>query len=155
MDVQAIRPTPNGFGDGAFGHRDAKRSNSASEANGQPDESRGIQADSTPHIILPTEGNAEFQAMEGQPGVATDGDERSIDALREQIEGLVDAVNEKLQSMPETSIQFLIDNDSGDVIVQIVDVKTDEVIRQIPPEEVLQISERLDELKGLILDRSV
>lgn len=46
---------------------------------------------------------------------------------------------------------FTIDKDSGKTIVRIVDSATDEVIRQIPSEELVAIAKALNKLQGLLL----
>lgn len=46
---------------------------------------------------------------------------------------------------------FSIDEDTGKTIVKVVDASTDEVIRQIPSEEIISIAKALDKLQGLLL----
>ncbi|MDX9841200.1 MAG: flagellar protein FlaG, partial [Desulfobulbus sp.] len=44
------------------------------------------------------------------------------------------------------------DSGSNELIVKIVDSETDEVIRQIPQEELLELSKHLEELHGNLVD---
>lgn len=53
------------------------------------------------------------------------------------------------------NIRFSLDRESKRVVVKIVDPGTEEVVRQIPPEEMLQIMKRIDQMLGLILDEKV
>lgn len=46
-------------------------------------------------------------------------------------------------------------NDVGKLVVKVVDQDSDEVIRQIPPEELLQLTQRLNDLRGNIVDKAV
>jgi flagellar protein FlaG len=48
------------------------------------------------------------------------------------------------------SLQFSVDEDSGRAIVKIVDSKTNEVIRQLPSKEMLEIAKSLDRIQGLL-----
>ena len=48
---------------------------------------------------------------------------------------------------------FSIDEDTGKTIVKVVDASTDEVIRQIPSEEIITIAQALDNLQGLLLQQ--
>tara|TARA_R110001583_G_scaffold195420_1_gene373002 strand:- start:9042 stop:9242 length:201 start_codon:yes stop_codon:yes gene_type:complete len=48
---------------------------------------------------------------------------------------------------------FSIDEDTGKTIVKVVDASTDEVIRQIPSEEIITIAKALDNLQGLLLQQ--
>ncbi|MBV2206585.1 MAG: flagellar protein FlaG [Pseudomonas sp.] len=50
-----------------------------------------------------------------------------------------------------SDIQFSIDEDTGTTVVKIIDRTTDEVIRQIPSEEMLDIAKALDRLQGLLI----
>lgn len=58
---------------------------------------------------------------------------------------------EKVIAPMAQALQFSIDDDSGRTVVKVMDTETDEVIRQMPSEEVLAISKALDKLKGLLL----
>jgi flagellar protein FlaG len=44
------------------------------------------------------------------------------------------------------SLRFKVDEDLGVTIIRVVDKKTNELIRQFPPEELLNLSKRLKEL---------
>lgn len=43
-------------------------------------------------------------------------------------------------------------NDADQLVVKVVDSETNEVIRQIPPEELMQLTKHLNELRGNIVD---
>ena len=50
------------------------------------------------------------------------------------------------------SLRFERDSGSNTLVVKIVDSETDEVIRQIPQEELLELSKHLEELNGNLVD---
>ena len=50
------------------------------------------------------------------------------------------------------SVRFEQDTGSEAMVVKIVDQNTDEVIRQIPPEELLKLTQQLKELSGSIVN---
>ena len=50
------------------------------------------------------------------------------------------------------SVRFENDNEVDQFVVKIVDTKTNEVIRQVPAEEVLELSSKMEELRGNIVD---
>ncbi len=54
-----------------------------------------------------------------------------------------------------SNLQFSIDDATGTSVVKLIDVKTKEVIRQIPAQEMLVIAKRLDELQGLLIKERV
>lgn len=49
------------------------------------------------------------------------------------------------------NLQFSVDDDTGKTVVRIIDSTTNEVIRQMPSEEMLAISRSIDKLQGLLL----
>lgn len=51
------------------------------------------------------------------------------------------------------SVRFEKDSGTNEMVVKVVDSKTDKVIRQIPPQEILDLSKRLDELNGNIINK--
>jgi len=70
------------------------------------------------------------------------------------LEKSVKEINAQLESL-NRSIQFNIDDKTKDVVVKIVDKDSGEIIRQIPPEGVLRLRERLEDLTGLIVEEKV
>ncbi len=65
---------------------------------------------------------------------------------------------EKLNQLAEIlnrKIQFDVDSKDNKVIVKVIDPKTGEVIRKIPPEKIFKIEEQIDHAVGFILDERV
>ncbi|PCI73336.1 MAG: hypothetical protein COB38_01165 [Gammaproteobacteria bacterium] len=72
---------------------------------------------------------------------------------------------EELQQFNQSinrSLQFKVDEELGVTIVRVVDKETDELIRQFPPEELINLSRRLKELneqgssnQGVLLEEFV
>jgi flagellar protein FlaG len=62
----------------------------------------------------------------------------------------VDTINRKLQDSSQ-GLRFSVDNDSGRVVVRVVDTATDQTIRQIPSEVAIEISQSLEKLQGLLV----
>lgn len=63
---------------------------------------------------------------------------------------------EKIKSLTEDglySVRFeSSERDAGQLVVKIVDQETDEVIRQVPAEEILDLRQALDDLRGNLVD---
>ena len=51
-------------------------------------------------------------------------------------------------------LQFSVDDESGETVIKVVDRETDEVVRQIPSEDVVRLRKRLQEAAGLIFQDS-
>lgn len=85
---------------------------------------------------------------------ATERSEKTEPDMRKQVERAVDDVQRFVQTM-NNGLQFSIDDDSGRTVVKVVDKQTDEVLRQIPSEEMLDIARALGKLKGLLVEQKV
>lgn len=67
------------------------------------------------------------------------------------VKGAVDGVNESLKTN-HTSVRFKYHENLKRVSIKIVDDTTDEVIKEIPPEETLEMVEKMLAQAGLIVD---
>ena len=71
---------------------------------------------------------------------------------REQLEEIRDAVNDALKDM-NVGLDFEEDEETKELVVKVMNRDTEEMIRQIPPEAMLQVAKRMDEMAGLFVDR--
>ncbi len=69
----------------------------------------------------------------------------------EALEKAVERMEEFIKSVGR-DLQFRIDDDTGRVVVTVLVRGTDDVVRQIPPEEMLSISKRMAEVHGLLFN---
>lgn len=65
---------------------------------------------------------------------------------QEQVEEAVSRINDYVQNQQRT-IRFSIDESSGKDVVTVLDKRTEEIIRQIPREEILVVARRLAEMQ--------
>ena len=63
----------------------------------------------------------------------------------------VTELNQNVQNL-QRKLQFSIDHDSGQTIIKVMDSETDQLIRQIPPERLLELSKALEKTRGLLFD---
>ncbi|WP_142804335.1 flagellar protein FlaG [Tepidiphilus sp. J10] len=70
---------------------------------------------------------------------------------RDTLQGAVERVQKAVETLSSAGIQFTLDQDFNKMVVQVVDTSTKEVIRQIPPKEMLEIAQALDKLQGLLV----
>ncbi|MBY0483158.1 flagellar protein FlaG [Nitrosomonas sp.] len=73
----------------------------------------------------------------------TESDEQIRQAVQ-NIQGAVDNLAHNLR--------FSIDEDTGKTIIKVVDTHTDEVIRQFPTEQAIEIARTLDKVQGLLFN---
>lgn len=94
--------------------------------------------------------------------VPADIKEQASAAVRsEQIESAVSQLSEFVQTN-NRQLNFSVDEGSNKQVVKVTDAQTGDVIRQIPTEEVLKLSERLQDLQtevgtavGLLFNKEV
>jgi flagellar protein FlaG len=67
----------------------------------------------------------------------------------EQTRELVESVKNYLSDL-NTSLSFEVHEKTGELVMKVVDQNTGEVIRQIPAEDLLQLHEKLEELRGIL-----
>lgn len=74
---------------------------------------------------------------------------------KEELKAVTESLNEYMSDF-QTQLGFFINEELNDeVIVEIKNRNTDELIKQIPSEEVVAIREKMAELTGLLFDKSV
>ncbi|MDX9870888.1 MAG: flagellar protein FlaG [Clostridia bacterium] len=73
---------------------------------------------------------------------------------REDANQIAEVMNQASQLL-NNQLNFEVFEDTKQLYVQIVDKKTREVIKQIPPQEMLELSAKIREMVGIILDKYV
>lgn len=73
------------------------------------------------------------------------------DIKPEQVREAVSQIEQFTQTLSQ-NLKFSIDEDTGKTVVKIVDIQTQEVIRQIPSEEAITIARTLGKIQGLLFN---
>lgn len=68
------------------------------------------------------------------------------------IDQLIERANQ-IASANNKEIKFRLDNDGNPPVIIISDKKTGEILRQIPSEEMLRLSDKMEDFIGLIFNR--
>jgi flagellar protein FlaG len=71
--------------------------------------------------------------------------------LRAALQEAVAEANTRVQTLTNAAVRFRIDEETGRTVIEVVDRDTDEVIRNIPPEEMLRITSHLSNT-GLVIN---
>lgn len=129
---------------------------------------QGIQPGATDQWRKPdfdwpeAQGVAPVPRIEGTqaPAISTDMQEPSNSESQSDqngrggIKDLVSQVQSYLDDL-DFNLNFKVDDDTKDLIVQVVRSDTGELIRQIPPEELRNLRQKLEELRGVLFDGKV
>ncbi|WP_245740900.1 flagellar protein FlaG [Ectothiorhodospira marina] len=70
--------------------------------------------------------------------------------LADQIEDAVQRINEFFQVV-QRDLQFTVDDSTGRTVVKVFDSQSEELIRQLPPDELLAVAEYMDEVRGMLV----
>jgi len=90
------------------------------------------------------------QARASVPGEAAPLPERQAQPSPEQVQQAVIEVRKIVEPVAR-NLQFSIDKETGKTIIKVVDATTNEVIRQIPGDEIVAIAKAIDRMRGLLL----
>lgn len=71
-----------------------------------------------------------------------------------ELDNAVSSLNEHMQSI-RRDLNFSVDEDSGRVVVKVVDTETNEVIRQIPSEEVMALARGIKDYSNRLFEAQV
>jgi flagellar protein FlaG len=75
---------------------------------------------------------------------------------RANAENLAQELKQLAQDL-RRELNFRVDDDTGRLVIRVIDAATDEVVRQIPPDRLLELQQRLSEIQesGRPADASV
>jgi flagellar protein FlaG len=91
----------------------------------------------TDHPVTPVQAQEAGQQIQDHP-----------EALREAVE----QANRRLAQDFNTHMRFQVDDSTEKLVVQVIDGRTEEVVRQFPPEDVLNRLQAMEDLKGLVFE---
>jgi len=72
---------------------------------------------------------------------------------KERIERIADAMDSYVKSI-QRDLDIRVDKDTGKFIVKVLSRETGKVIREIPPEEILELASRMEEMAGVLVNKS-
>ncbi len=93
------------------------------------------------------------RAPTAQPGTPVRSQQPSLPPATltaEQVEQMVKEVKQVVEQVAQ-NLRFSVDESTGRTVITVTDAATQEVIRQIPSEEMLAVARALGRLQGLLL----
>ena len=66
---------------------------------------------------------------------------------------LLDQVQENIRIMHDVNFQFSVHKATGRTIVKVTDQDSGKLIREIPPEQLLDLAAKIDEMIGILFDK--
>ncbi|GIU07359.1 flagellar protein FlaG [Shewanella glacialipiscicola] len=79
---------------------------------------------------------------------------KTDEATSDELQKAIDDISSNMEMM-QKGLAFKIDEESGVQVVKVVDIKTGDLIRQIPNQEALDIARKLSEITGVLMKTEV
>ncbi len=118
---------------------------SVTAVQGQDPGPSTVNRDNRPVPAPAKSANAPRRVAQAQPTSGQVGD----------ISGVVAALNDLVHQVSSTKITFDVDEATGQSVVRVSDKETGEIIRQLPPEELLILAAKMEQLSGLIFSEEI
>ncbi|GAB6077958.1 flagellar protein FlaG [Hydrogenobaculum acidophilum] len=90
--------------------------------------------------------NIQNENKDGQQGITGN--------LEKQIQKAIEQLTTNLSYL-NTHLNITVDKKADSVVIKIIDNKTNQVIKEIPPEYMLRIAEAINNLVGIIVNKKV
>jgi flagellar protein FlaG len=91
--------------------------------------------------------------QDSKKGTDANGKGPDKEIKKEDVEKAVSSVNDYINKLRHRELQFSLDDESGKMLIKIMDTDTKKVIRQIPPENMLRLAENLGQDKGWLVEQ--
>ncbi len=75
-------------------------------------------------------------------------------ATSEKISRIAEAMNSYVQSI-QSDLKIQVNDKTGHIVVKVISRDTGKIIREIPPEELLDLASRMEELAGTFFDKKI
>ncbi|MDM7920278.1 MAG: flagellar protein FlaG, partial [Methanosarcina sp.] len=76
------------------------------------------------------------------------------ESLSDKIGRIAETMDSYVQSI-QRDLKIQVDEKTGRVIVKVISKESGKVIREIPPEEMLDLAARIEEMTGILFDEKV
>ena len=124
----------------------------ASKVNTFQAERRPIETEKVETVdSSPSKGVELLQSSTSNLGNKSVSENKSKDNTENHLKSVISMTNEKIH-WTNTRCEFQYHEITKRVSIKVIDKETDEIIREIPPEESLEMVEKMWELAGLIVD---
>ncbi|HID30922.1 MAG TPA: flagellar protein FlaG [Desulfobacterales bacterium] len=93
-------------------------------------------------------------AVSDMPPKPTEAEQKAEPEI-EVSQDMLDGVQHDIRMMRDVGLHFSVHETTGRTVVRVVDKETEKLVREIPPEEFLNLAAKLEEMIGIIFDKKV
>jgi len=108
-----------------------------------------VDAKKPPQVEIKDSGGKDLQKSRRQKS-----GQEGQEVNREEIYQMAEDIQSYLENL-DVRLNFKIYEETGDFVVQVMDPESEEIIKQIPPEDMLKLREKLEELQGILFSEKV
>ncbi len=113
----------------------------------------GLESEKVP--AEPVNKKTEFEVKTSEVDAAeVKAEQEKKEVAPAEVQEAVEEMTAFVQSM-QRNLSFTIDEQLGEKIISVTDTETDEVIRQIPSEELVVLRKKMDDVVGILFDTKV
>ena len=81
--------------------------------------------------------------------------ENDKESIKEKLSAAVETMNEVIDTTPHKASKFVLHDGLDKYYVQLVDAETEEVIKEIPPQKLLDAFYEMQKMMGMIVDEKI
>lgn len=112
------------------------------------------QSDYSQRTLAKPKSAKQIEKLEGDtettPILDSEGDNREL--TKDQIQQAINKMNKTMETY-NTELRFQFHEKSGEYIVKLINTQDDSVVREIPPERVLNMVAYFKEMLGIVVDK--
>jgi len=125
--------------------------NAAAGAASSAQQTSPQQADHSQQQVQQAQKAEQAQKVSDQEVRAKEALQETEQVSAEELQAAIDRLNELMKD-GQRSLAFSVDEELGEVVVKVMDTKTEQLIRQIPNEESLKFAKNLEGVLGVIFN---
>jgi flagellar protein FlaG len=95
----------------------------------------------------------EYRASVKDRSEKKESSDRAVHSNAEKVELHADI--ESLLGSERVGREYRVDDELGTVLIKLYDKETGETIREVPPEEIVKLGQRMKKLSGMLLDKKI
>lgn len=107
---------------------------------------KGVSAARKPETVSSKETTQTEKPRPDQEGMARDN--------RDRIERIARAMDDYLKST-QKELEIQVHEETGKIMVKIISKEDGKVVREVPPEEMLNLAARMEQMVGVLIDENV
>jgi flagellar protein FlaG len=93
-----------------------------------------------------------------QQEVPTDKAPQDVQELlgtKEGVESVAKVIEDYANDVHNVGLRFQVHEDTGKFVIRVIDERTNEVVREVPPENLLDLAAKMEEMMGMLYDEKV